>query len=80
MVIETIRGNLVRATPEEGKRLVSVGGKTVAEGSIYVPSPEAVEAWSEMDLAEAEGLKAQWEAETEETEAEEDGQEGDMAE
>ena len=64
MTVETIREKLVRATPEEGKRLVSVGGKMVAEGSVYAPSLETLAAWSEMDLAEAKSLKAQWESET----------------
>jgi len=73
MTVERIRENLVMATPAEGKRLVSVGGKTVAEGCVYAPSSEALAAWSEMDLEEAESLKAQWESETEEAEVQEEG-------
>ena len=65
MTIEKLKDNLVKATPEEGRRLVSVGGKTVAEGCVYAPSSEALAAWSEMDLAEAESFKAQWESDME---------------
>ena len=62
MTIEKLKDNLVKATPADGKRLVNVDERTIAEGGVYAPSSEALAAWAEMDVSEAEIHAAAWAA------------------
>lgn len=65
MTTNVLDNGIIEMIPQDGYRLVRNDDRIIAQGSVFVPSVDFAEGWSEMPISEVESLEVRWKAETE---------------
>lgn len=62
---KTLDNGIVEMIPQDGYRLIKIADRISAQGSVFLPSVDFSEGWSEMASDEVDALEKQWRIETE---------------
>lgn len=60
MTMIELKNGIIEMMPSTGCRLVKMQEKIAAQGSVFLPSPEFAEGWTEAAYVEADALEEKW--------------------
>lgn len=60
MTMLKLKNGIIEMMPSTGCRLVKMQEKIAAQGSVFLPSLEFAEGWTEAAYAEADALEEKW--------------------